>query len=288
MRFGLSTFKRAARTLSWFLIRPTAFVDHRLFMRLYTRHLRSVGFVVRGVPLYVSARATIDHSRPELITFGDRSVVSSGVRILTHDFAIDRSIERRDGRSDDEFKIDAACQHRRPHVHRCGLNPLPGRRRRCRGDRRCGRGRAWRCTCAQHRHRQSHAGGRRCRRVGCEVRWPPRRCGKARTDADLAEHRPAGCRRRSSRYAEQRHAGRGPAPRWAAAHARHQAPAWRSVGAGHPTLGHRPWPHGGTCAAGSGARGASPSRRTACSRDRRSAASSPTSGAAAPARGPRG
>lgn len=59
-------------------------------MKLYVVFLRYLGYNMAGAPQYISARARIDGTDPSLITIGNDVVISSDVRILTHDFSVAR------------------------------------------------------------------------------------------------------------------------------------------------------------------------------------------------------
>jgi len=74
-------------------IKAVGLIDHKWYMRLYVPYLRRLGVNIVGTPMYISPKATIDGSNFNLITIGDRAVISSGVRILTHDFSVDRALE---------------------------------------------------------------------------------------------------------------------------------------------------------------------------------------------------
>jgi len=54
---------------------------------------RKRGMKIFGKPIYISALSWFDGSDYAKITLGDRVVISSGVRILTHDYAISRALE---------------------------------------------------------------------------------------------------------------------------------------------------------------------------------------------------
>ena len=70
------------------LIHAVAFVDHRIYMRLYRRYLGWIGVRMSGRgPKYVAASASLDGTDLGLIALGEDCVVSSGVLILTHDFS---------------------------------------------------------------------------------------------------------------------------------------------------------------------------------------------------------
>lgn len=82
-----SAATRAGRTLVRFAIGLLAYVDHRAYMRAYTRYLQWVGVTIHGRPRYVATTAKLDGTDFALIELGNEVVVSSGVRILTHDFS---------------------------------------------------------------------------------------------------------------------------------------------------------------------------------------------------------
>ncbi|NZA25836.1 acyltransferase [Luteimonas sp. SJ-92] len=59
-----------------------------LVTRLYAWYLRSEGARIEGMPNYLSARIWFDGTDYSLITLGEGCTISSNVRILTHDAAI--------------------------------------------------------------------------------------------------------------------------------------------------------------------------------------------------------
>jgi len=65
--------------------------------------LRRLGVQIEGLPLWISPRTYIDAPRSGALRIGDRAVISHYVRILTHDFSIDRAAERKYGLSDQEL-----------------------------------------------------------------------------------------------------------------------------------------------------------------------------------------
>lgn len=94
--------KRLAIFLVRWLITRVCYVDHRWYMRLYNAFLASLGYNLTGTPRYIAGRARIDGTDPKLITIGDEVVISSDVRILTHDFSvsrIDRALSARGGQA---------------------------------------------------------------------------------------------------------------------------------------------------------------------------------------------
>jgi len=75
--------------LRWVITRVW-YVDHRWYMALNIKLLRRLGYNLTGTPRYISAKARIDGTDPAMITIGDEVVISSDVRILTHDFSVAR------------------------------------------------------------------------------------------------------------------------------------------------------------------------------------------------------
>lgn len=71
-------------TIKW-LIGLVAFLDSRLYMSLYNPLLRASGIALTGTPRFVAKSARFDDF--ELISLGDRVVISSGVIFLTHDYS---------------------------------------------------------------------------------------------------------------------------------------------------------------------------------------------------------
>lgn len=87
-------FKSFPRRISIGLIRWVItrvwYVDHRWYMKLYIMFLRRLGYNLTGTPRYISGKTRIDGTDPSLIAIGDDVVISSDVRILTHDFSVAR------------------------------------------------------------------------------------------------------------------------------------------------------------------------------------------------------
>lgn len=61
------------------------YVDGRLYMRLYNRLLKTSGLKMNGAPRFIAKSVKFDDF--DLITLGDRVVVSSNVVFLTHDYS---------------------------------------------------------------------------------------------------------------------------------------------------------------------------------------------------------
>ena len=65
-----------------FFIGLTAYIDSRLYMKLYTPLLKSSGIHMVGSPRFIAKSTRFDDF--DLITLGDRIVISSNVIFLTH------------------------------------------------------------------------------------------------------------------------------------------------------------------------------------------------------------
>jgi acetyltransferase-like isoleucine patch superfamily enzyme len=68
-----------------FFVGIFAYLDSRIYMKLYNRLLRVSGFRLKGIPRFIAKSVRFDDF--ELITLGDRVVISSNVRFLTHDYS---------------------------------------------------------------------------------------------------------------------------------------------------------------------------------------------------------
>jgi acetyltransferase-like isoleucine patch superfamily enzyme len=87
MSFRSIPRRAAIYIVLWFITR-VGYLDHRWYMRLYIPFLKRLGYNLTGTPRYISNRTRIDGTDPSLITIGDDVVISSNVRVLTHDFSV--------------------------------------------------------------------------------------------------------------------------------------------------------------------------------------------------------
>lgn len=77
-----------AKASQLFLVRVIWFVRPALATRLYARFLASRGAKLDGMPNYLSAKIWFDGTDYSLITLGQGCTISSNVRVLTHDAAV--------------------------------------------------------------------------------------------------------------------------------------------------------------------------------------------------------
>jgi len=89
MNFRSFPRRVAVNVVRW-LITRVWYIDHRWYMKLYIAFLRKRGYNLIGAPRYISGKTRIDGTDPSLVTIGDDVVISSDVRILTHDFSVAR------------------------------------------------------------------------------------------------------------------------------------------------------------------------------------------------------
>jgi acetyltransferase-like isoleucine patch superfamily enzyme len=70
------------------------FVKHlgaRRYMRFKYRDLRRRGVNMEGVPLYIAPDVFIDSTDYSLISIGHNAVISGAVKILTHDYSVEKA-----------------------------------------------------------------------------------------------------------------------------------------------------------------------------------------------------
>ncbi|KAF5067436.1 2,3,4,5-tetrahydropyridine-2,6-dicarboxylate N-acetyltransferase [anaerobic digester metagenome] len=61
------------------------YFDRRIYMRYYNKLLRAEGLKMNGVPRFIAKSVKFDDF--DLVTLGDRVVISSNVIFLTHDYS---------------------------------------------------------------------------------------------------------------------------------------------------------------------------------------------------------
>lgn len=93
---------------SRFMLRPVEIISTRLYMNLYLKLLQCCGLTIGGKPRYISTGVKFDDF--ELITIGDRSVISDRVILLTHDYSMTTALRA----AGDDLLSDVAA--RRPIV----------------------------------------------------------------------------------------------------------------------------------------------------------------------------
>ena len=76
--------------------------NQELYMKIFRRILVRNGVVVRGNPVWISHTVYFDAKWPGAITIGDRVAISGEVKLLTHDFSMDRISELKFGRNSGE------------------------------------------------------------------------------------------------------------------------------------------------------------------------------------------
>ena len=82
--------KRKLIRLIFYSLKVTIYIisyfNHRFYMRLYIPLLKAFGMTINGSPRYIGKDVKFDDF--DLITMGDRVVISDGCYFLTHDYSI--------------------------------------------------------------------------------------------------------------------------------------------------------------------------------------------------------
>lgn len=68
------------------LIKLISYFNHRLYMKFYLKILKKQGMKITGVPRYIGYNSKFDDIN--LISLGDRVVISDECHFLTHDYSI--------------------------------------------------------------------------------------------------------------------------------------------------------------------------------------------------------
>ena len=71
--------------------------NQALYMKIFKKVLVRNGVIVHGMPVWISHTVYFDATFPGAITIGDRVGISGEVKLLTHDFSMDRIAEMRQG-----------------------------------------------------------------------------------------------------------------------------------------------------------------------------------------------
>src|SRR5690554_3673125 len=79
-------FSRILFHLRKVFIKKISLFNHRLYMKYYIPLLKSQGMKIEGTPRYIGANVVFDDFN--LITMGDRVVISDECHFLTHDYSI--------------------------------------------------------------------------------------------------------------------------------------------------------------------------------------------------------
>lgn len=88
-----SFFKRGIRHIYFVILRIIdGVIPH--YMHLYTNYLKSLGVIVSGEPKYIASDLRIDSSDYSVITISNGVIISSGVRLLTHDYSVAKAFDK--------------------------------------------------------------------------------------------------------------------------------------------------------------------------------------------------
>jgi acetyltransferase-like isoleucine patch superfamily enzyme len=111
------------------LLGPASLIDRFSqsgYRKVSTYLLRRSGVSIDGLPLWISPTTFWDISDPGSIHLGDRCVISHYVRLLTHDFSLDRVSERMGNDPSTEIKRVAPIRVGDYAFIGLGVTLLPG------------------------------------------------------------------------------------------------------------------------------------------------------------------
>jgi acetyltransferase-like isoleucine patch superfamily enzyme len=103
LRRGLS---RLILHIIRFALVPVELLNSRLFMRMYLAVLRSYGLRTTGTPRYIASKVRFDDI--DLVTLGDRTVISKYVILLTHDYSITTALRAIGARPETDISVRRA------------------------------------------------------------------------------------------------------------------------------------------------------------------------------------
>jgi acetyltransferase-like isoleucine patch superfamily enzyme len=93
MKNNVKNFRKIGKFIQSRIIKFIGKFNHKIYMRFYIKHLRKNGMDIKGVPIYIGPSTQFDGKDYSKIHIDDRTVISSDVRFLTHDYSISRAIE---------------------------------------------------------------------------------------------------------------------------------------------------------------------------------------------------
>lgn len=83
-------FRKSSFALKRILLMPLVYTNHRLYMKCYNKFLKAAGLKIVGTPRFIAYSVKFDDFN--LISLGDRVVISSNVIFLTHDYSFTTSL----------------------------------------------------------------------------------------------------------------------------------------------------------------------------------------------------
>lgn len=72
-------------------VKLISYFNHPVYMKLYLRALKKQGMDIKGTPIYIGASTSFDGKDYSKIHIDDKTVISSDVRLLTHDYSLSRA-----------------------------------------------------------------------------------------------------------------------------------------------------------------------------------------------------
>lgn len=84
----MKKIKKIYRYICKKMIRPIAYFNNSMYMKLYINHLTKNGMIFHGTPMYIAPTVYFDGTDYSLIEIGNGTSISMEVVFLTHDFSM--------------------------------------------------------------------------------------------------------------------------------------------------------------------------------------------------------
>ena len=89
---NLKNFSKIPSKIYLKFIKIVGGFNHTRYMKMYIPYLKKKGMDIHGNPVYIATDVSFDGKDYSKIHIGDGVVISSGCRIMTHDYSITRAL----------------------------------------------------------------------------------------------------------------------------------------------------------------------------------------------------
>lgn len=91
-RNNVRNYRRIPIKILVCLVKLISHFNHQVYMKYYILLLKKLGMDISGTPIYIGASTSFDGKDYSKIHIGNKTVISSDSRFLTHDYSISRAI----------------------------------------------------------------------------------------------------------------------------------------------------------------------------------------------------
>lgn len=84
----MSKLRKIVQVCERQFIKLFSYLDRDIYMKLYSAYLQKIGIRLNGIPRYIHPSVYFDGKGYDIISLGDRLVVSFGTVFLCHDYSI--------------------------------------------------------------------------------------------------------------------------------------------------------------------------------------------------------